>query len=229
MTKVTKTWLVPAGLLVLSVVPMLAGIARVVELGSGSAITAENARFFAAPVPVVLHIFSSLAYSVLGAFQFSPGLRRQGARWHRISGRLLVPIGLLAAFSGLWMTQFYPWAIENHDGFALYVIRLVVGFAMAASLWMGLAAIFLRDIGRHRRWMVRAYALGLGAGTQVFTHIPWFAFPEIRGELARELCMGAGWAINLAVAECYVLRERRKRSTCAAFSTCPPPSAGRCN
>lgn len=211
-------WRVPAGLLVLSIVPMLAGIARVVELGSGANITAENARFFAAPVPVVLHIFSSLAYSVLGAFQFSPGLRRNGAKWHRMIGRGLVPLGLLAAFSGLWMTRFYPLAIENHDGPALYVMRLAVGYGMAISLLIGLSAVLMGNIGRHRAWMVRAYALGLGAGTQVFTHIPWFVFPEIRGELARAVCMGAGWAINLAVAECFVLRERRKRLACTAKS-----------
>jgi uncharacterized membrane protein len=210
MTVRRADWLVPAGLLVLSVVPMLAGIARVVQLGSGTVITAENARFFAAPVPVLLHIFSSLVYSVLGAFQFSPRFRRDGAQWHRMSGRVLVATGLLAAFSGLWMTEFYPWATENHDGSALYIIRLVVGIGMATSLWLGLAAVLMGDISRHRIWMVRAYALGLGAGTQVFTHIPWFVFPEIRGEVSRAIFMGAGWAINLAVAECYVLRERRK-------------------
>ena len=47
---------------------------------------------------------------------------------------------------------------------------------------------------------MRRYALGMGAGTQVLTHIPWFVFPGLHGELARTLCMGAGWAINLAVA-----------------------------
>ena len=57
--------------------------------------------------------------------------------------------------------------------------------------------------------MMRGYALGLGAGTQVFTHLPWFLFPTIQGELARTLFMGAGWVINLAVAERFISRERR--------------------
>src|SRR5687768_2157785 len=63
-------WLVPAALIMLSAVPMVAGAARLTELTGGAEITPENARFFAAPLPVVLHIVSVSLYSVLGAFQF---------------------------------------------------------------------------------------------------------------------------------------------------------------
>lgn len=59
--------------------------------------------------------------------------------------------------------------------------------------------------------MMRGYALGLGAGTQVFTHIPMFLFPNIQGELARTLCMGAGWAINFVVVELLISSERYRR------------------
>ncbi len=90
----------------------------------------------------------------------------------------------------------------------LYVIRLVAGSAIALSLVLGVAAILRRDIAQHKAWMMRGYAIGLGAGTQAFTHLPWFLFPDIQGELARTLCMGAGWAINLAVAEWFIARGR---------------------
>jgi hypothetical protein len=58
---------------------------------------------------------------------------------------------------------------------------------------------------------IRAYALGLGAGTQAFTHFPWFLFPSVHGELARTLCMAAGWAINAAVAEWVIFRMSRDK------------------
>jgi hypothetical protein len=77
---------------------------------------------------------------------------------------------------------------------------------MAASLCLGVAAIWRRDIRSHQAWMLRGYALGLGAGTQVLTHLPWFVFPSIQGELTRALLMGAGWAINLAAAEWLMAR-----------------------
>jgi Predicted membrane protein (DUF2306) len=99
---------VPAGLVVLSIIPILAGAARLNELVGGAEITAKNARFFASPIPVVVHIVSVSVYSVLGALQFVPSLRRARRSWHRIAGRILVPAGVLAALSGLWMTVFYP-------------------------------------------------------------------------------------------------------------------------
>jgi uncharacterized membrane protein len=204
-TASTKSdWLIPAGLLALSIIPIAAGTSRIVQLGVGAEITPESARFFAAPLPFVLHILSAAIYCSLGAFQFSPSFRRRKPAWHRAAGRILVPCGLVVALSGLWMTQFYPTGGEPpacFDGPFLYAIRLLASSAMALFVCLGFAAVCRRDIQHHRAWMIRAYALGLGAGTQVLTHLPWFLFPSIQGELTRILFMGAGWAINVAVAE----------------------------
>jgi len=205
-----REWLIPAGLLALSLVPMVAGTFRLVQLGAGGVISPDNARFVAAPLPIVMHILGSAIFCVLGAFQFLPSFRRRKPSWHRIAGRIVVPCGLVCALSGLWMNQFYPTGIDppaSFDGPVLYAVRLLVGSAMALFLCLGVAAILRRDIPRHQAWMMRSYALGLGAGTQVFTHLPWFLFPSIQGELARALSMGAGWAINLAVAEWLASRH----------------------
>ena len=78
-----RAWLVPAGLILLSLVPALAGTSRLIELSSGAEITEANARFFASPLPVVLHIISVTLYSIVGAFQFSTPLRHWRPRWHR--------------------------------------------------------------------------------------------------------------------------------------------------
>ena len=215
-TKSIGAWLVPAALILLSAVPIAAGAFRLTELSSGAEVTADNARFFASPLPVVLHIVSVSVYSVLGAFQFAPGFRRRRPGWHRAAGRLLIPCGLVAALSGLWMTRFYPW--PEYDGEVLYILRLVFGSAMLLSLLLGVAAIRRRDFARHGAWMIRAYAIGLGAGTQVLTHLPLLFFPTLLGEPTRALAMGAGWVINLAVAE-WLIRARLSRParTSAAF------------
>src|SRR3954468_11254391 len=102
-------WRVPAALIMLSAIPISAGAFRLTQLAGGAAITPANARFFASPMPVVLHILSVSVYAILGAFQFVPSLRRRRHSWHRIAGRLLIPCGLAVALSGLWMTLFYPW------------------------------------------------------------------------------------------------------------------------
>ena len=67
------------------------------------------------------------------------------------------------------------------------------------------------EVARHQAWMTRAYALALGAGTQVFTlGIGKALFGT--SALAYDLGLGAGWAINLAVAE-YVIRRHGSRRT----------------
>jgi len=213
MTRDTKaTMPLLAGMLILCVVPALGGGARIIEIFVGGNMTAENARFFASPFPVVLHIVASLIFSIGSAFQFFYAPPRSMGGRHKLAGRTLVFCGLLASLTGLWMTQFYPRAITNSDGHALYLVRLVVGGAMTFSICCGLYCANRRDFVSHRNWMIRAYALGLGAGTQVFTHIPWFVFPELRSEILRTLCMSAGWAINAVVAEWVIMRRSHPRS-----------------
>src|SRR5439155_7893344 len=45
-------WLPPIGLIVLSLIPVIAGAVRLTELLGGPEITANNARFVASPIPV---------------------------------------------------------------------------------------------------------------------------------------------------------------------------------
>lgn len=209
-------WLLPAGLISLSAIPMVFGAVRLGELATGAEITPDNARFFASPAPVVLHIVSATVYSIVGAFQFSSRLRRIRPVWHRVSGRFLVVSGLMAALTGLWMTHFY--ALPELDGELLYAFRMAFGLGMVVAITAGFVSIRRRDFASHRAWMMRGYAIGLGAGTQVFTHLPWALAGATPDELSRALAMGAGWAINLAVAEWYI--RRRTRDVVAA-----PPAA----
>jgi uncharacterized membrane protein len=203
-------WLVPVALVALSLVPAVMGTVRLTQLAGGAPVTPENARFFASPLPVALHVPAAIVYSVLGAFQFAPGFRRRRRGWHRAAGRVLAPCGLLAALTGLWMAHFYPWPAG--DGQLVYAERLLFGTAMVASIGLALDAIRRRDFSTHGEWMIRAYAIGLGAGTQVFTHLPWFVLADGKpGELARGVMMGAGWALNVVVAEWIIRRGRAAR------------------
>ena len=206
--KVRSFWLV-FGLILLSAIPLIGGAFRLNQLASGAAITPENARFFAAPIPVVLHIVSVSFYAVLGAFQFVPSLRQRRNRWHRIAGWIVIPCGLAAALSGLWMTLFYPW--PKGDGVILYALRLLFGSGMLLSILLGIAAIKRRDFAQHGDWMLRGYAIGMGAGTQVLTLMVGEMIGGPPSEFSRAFLMGAAWVINLAVAE-WIIRRRTSRS-----------------
>ena len=83
-TSARADWQIPAALIALTAVPFAAGVARLVSLAVGAEVTPENARFFAVPLPVVVHILSATLFCILGAFQFAPGFRRSRPDWHRV-------------------------------------------------------------------------------------------------------------------------------------------------
>jgi hypothetical protein len=206
MTTRTRTgprWWVPAARLALSVAPVVGGAVRVTELTGGAP---DNARFFASPAPVLLHIVGATVYCVAGAFQFAPALRRSG--WHRAAGRILVPCGLVAALSGIGLTL-HP--LPAGDGDLLTVVRLVLGAGIAIALGLGLAAIRKGDVVTHQAWMVRGYAIGLGASTQAVAMGLSTAVAGTPGELSSALLLGTAWAINLLVAELIIRNTRSSR------------------
>jgi len=200
---------VPASLVALAVIPVVAGTTRLVEILGGPELLPTDPRFAASPAPVIVHIGAAIGYALLGAFQFSAGIRRRRPGWHRRAGRVLVALGLAVALSGLWMTLLYP--RKEGTGDLLYVFRLLAGSGMGVSIILGLAAIRSRDIARHRAWMARAYALALGAGTQAFTvGIGEAVFGS--GVVRTDLMLRAGWVINLAVAEWFIRRPSVRRA-----------------
>ena len=195
---------VPIALIGLVLVPITAGILRLVEVFGGPHNLPANPRILSSPVPVVVHIVSASLYAVLGAFQFSAWSRRRHPGWHRVTGRLVVVLGLAVALSALWMMAFYS---GPQGTGALLPIRFAFGVGLAASIALGFTAIRRGDVRRHRAWMTRAYALALGAGTQVFTL--GFGKPILGGgELATALLLISAWCINLPLAE-YVIRRPR--------------------
>ncbi|NUP10686.1 MAG: DUF2306 domain-containing protein [Polyangiaceae bacterium] len=203
-------WLIPAALIALGAIPTLAGIGRLAGLARGVATMEGHARFAADPLPAVLHIVGATTFCVIGALQFSPGLRRNRPRWHRRAGWVLASSGIVAALSGMWMAIVYPAAAV--DGPLLRGMRLFVGAAMVAFIFLGVLALRRRDFHAHGRWLTRSYALGIAAGTQALVLIPQaLLLDRSETEHGYALSMGAGWIVNVVVAE-LALRRRRQRA-----------------
>ena len=125
-------WMPLALLVVLGLLPLLPAAGRMVvrfaDVGAPPEMLEDTSRFFVMPVPVVVHIVSACLFSLVGALQFSKALRR--SPWHRLSGRVMVVAGILAAASGLWLTNFYP--PLGNEGPLLYWFRSAAGLGM---LW----------------------------------------------------------------------------------------------
>lgn len=212
---------VPAGLVALGAIPVLAGTARLVELAGGPVVIPTDPRFTTSPAAVVIHVVCAIVFALVGAFQFAGGLRRRHPGWHRAAGRALVIAGLGVAVSAMWLTLTYP--AKEGTGDLLYVLRLLFASAMVVAIIRAVTAIRRRDVAAHRAWMIRAYAIGLAAGTQAFTEgVGRVLFDG--NVLALDASRGLGWVINLAVAEWVIRRPSartgragpRGRSTSAA-------------
>ena len=195
-------WVLPAGLIAFGLVPILANALRRVALAVGAA-GSSSGDGDGMSLPVILHVVGATVFVVLGALQFSPRFRRRRPSWHRIAGRVAILAALLAAASGLWLA----FATLSGSSPLLFLFRLLAAVGLAACIIFGFRAIRQRRLPQHRAWMIRAFALGLGAATQVFT----LGFGEGlfgKSELSVALLNGAGWAINLAVAEWIIRRSR---------------------
>jgi len=197
-------WVVLGLILVYSFIPVGGGLIRVLELAGGPQIAPENPRALLAPLPIILHILSSILFCVVGAFQFLPSLRRQRPAAHRVIGQVIAVAGCVSALTGLWMTHFYVFS-EALQGITLYWARMVLSTAMIGLIIWAVIAIRSRKVFHHSASMVRAYAIGQGASTQSVVGIAWIIVigSEATGPL-RDALMIFAWVLNLLIAEILI-------------------------
>ena len=198
-------------LLILCLIPVLSGVYRLYSISANGAGDPENLHYLTNPAPIAVHMLSYMAFCVFGTFQIAPGFRARHPKWHKIAGRLLIPTGLIAAATGIWMTLNYPPLISN--GETVGMIRIAFGAAMILSLILGIIAIRRRNIETHKRWMLRAYAIAMGASTQALVAIPWFVIIGEPQGLPWALAMTLAWLFNLSVAERYARTNQAFTST----------------
>jgi uncharacterized membrane protein YozB (DUF420 family) len=197
-----------AGLLLFAALPLTFGVLRLLQFAGLAHAMPELPEGLWIALPVAIHICGAALYAILGAFQFSAAIRRRWPARHRATGRIAIAGGVLVALSALWLT--FNYATPTLGGTLLACVRVVFASGLLASLFMGLAMILRRDVPRHRAWMIRAYALALGAATQMIV----LMLGEIVAggpldELRRALLMGLAWSLNLAVAEWLIRRRAR--------------------
>ena len=83
----------------------------------------------------------------------------------------------------------------------------MVGLAMTLAVVVSVHAVLKRRIAQHKAWMVRAYALGQGAGTQVLILLPVTLIAGAPTFFFRDVLMASAWGLNVVVAE-WIIRRR---------------------
>jgi Predicted membrane protein (DUF2306) len=93
------------------------------------------------------------------------------------------------------------------QGHLLSTVRMVVGLSMTLAIVLAVRAVLQRRVAQHSAWMIRAYALGQGAGTQVIIMLPLtlvFGEPTF---FIRDVLMTSAWALNIVFAEWIIRRQ----------------------
>lgn len=149
----------------ISAVLVFAGIRLVHDLPHLLGGTAPDEQSFGAayvsyPVLAYLHIVPGVLFLLGAVFQLSSRFRDRHWAVHRRLGRVLVALGTLSgAFALLFGIPF------GFGGPSESLATAVFGSWFLFSIVSGFFAIRRRDVVAHRRWMIRAFAIGLGVGT----------------------------------------------------------------
>ena len=146
---------------------------------------------------------------LLGPFQFFPGLRARHRALHRRMGTVYVLsciIGGVAGFVLAFGTTAGPVAAA---GFGLLAITWVY---VTGQAWRTAKA---RDFAAHRQWMIRSFALTLGAVT-LRIYLPLAMGAGLSYATAYPAIAWLAWVPNLIVAQLYLSQSRPAPARAAA-------------
>jgi len=183
-------------------IPVMMATVRVVQIPLG-ALPEDSLRLASAPVALFLHSLAGVLFGVFGPLQFVRAVRRRFGALHRLAGRVFVLAGAALAVSGLGLLV----QVESITTGVLDTARGVFGLALIAALVLGAAAARTHDMRRHRAWMIRAYAIGMGTGPVALVMFPLYL---ITGEpptgLASDVLVVGMWLLSIALGEWVVRR-----------------------
>jgi len=157
-------------------------------------------------VPFIAHIVGVIGFNLLGALQFSATLRLRRPHVHRNIGWLAVVSGMTVAFSGLWLSLFFPVSDTTTPTFTFF--RIVASVVLATFLYLGLLTAIARQFHAHRNWMIRAYALSMGTTTQGLLFVLWESALGPLPQIVNAYVFAVGWTLTLAFAEFFFVTHK---------------------
>jgi uncharacterized membrane protein len=119
-----------------------------------------EARYVAHPWLAYLHMTPGVLYLLGAPLQLSERFRTKHYTLHRRLGRVLVTAALFSGILALVFGLRFPWGGKPEA-----VATAVFGTWFLACLLLAFRAIRRGKVAIHRRWMIRAFAAGVGVGT----------------------------------------------------------------
>lgn len=196
----------PVVLYALTAMTLLFAASQVVQIPLG-ALPEDSQRLTATPYSHFAHVLGGVVFGITGPIQFGRVLARKYGALHRIMGRVFVVAGAFLSLSSLTLLWHFP------DTYSTLVNlgRLAFGIGLGVSLWMAMAAIRARHFMRHRDWMIRSYALGMGATLVAVVFLPIYMITGTPPEgFWSDVMFIGSWAGCVIFAEAVVRRLNRK-------------------
>ncbi|HEY2707385.1 MAG TPA: DUF2306 domain-containing protein [Caulobacteraceae bacterium] len=154
---------------------------------------------------LALHAGLSATVLILGAMQLFPKFRARWPAWHRRAGTFYVIASLLGGCAALLLAAGTSSGPIGTAGFGLLGL-LWIWFT--AQAWRFAKA---RDFVRHRRWMLRSYAMTFAAVT-LRIYLPIAIISRLDFGPAYQAISWLCWVPNLIVIELWLCRGARVRT-----------------
>lgn len=152
-----------------------------------------------------IHTFSSIICLLAGFTQFSPIVRKRWPSLHRTMGKVyVISVLALIAPSGFIIGLYANGGIWSQIAFCLLAVLWFVFTALAYQ------AIRKGQVVRHRKHMLRSFALALSAITLRAWKYVIVAVFHPRPMDVYQIIAWLGWVLNLAIAE-YIIFKRIKK------------------
>jgi uncharacterized membrane protein len=183
-------------------IPVLNALVETVQIPTGT-YARDSAHLAVAPLSWFLHVLAGAAFGIAGPVNFALALRRRFGRLHRVTGRIFVVAGMLLGLSAVSLIL----SVEPQRTPVIDIARVVFGLALLVALANAVAAIMRRDITGHRNWVIRAYAIGMGAGTVALVFFPIYLVTGAPPTgLGSDVIFVTWWALNIGFAEWVIHR-----------------------
>ncbi len=167
-----------------------------------------NERYRTQPVLTLFHTIPGVLFAVLGPLQFMGVIRRRFPRFHRVSGRIFVVIGITSGIAAFVMTFRFPfWGMSlNMAISAVFAVFMVFAFVNAVRLARA------RRFPDHREWMIRGFAAGMSvAFFRVMLNDVLPAAGMENFDLRWNTVTVISFPIVLGVAELWIRATRRRK------------------
>lgn len=158
-------------------------------------------RYAENPVLFYAHILPGIAFMMVAPFQVSARFRTRRIMRHRRMGRIALSAGAVTGVFALLVGTLLPFG-----GFAEGSATVVFGIYFLASLGLAYRAVRRGDVVEHRRWMIRAFAVGMAVGTiRILVGVSeGFGILEFREAFG--VAFWIAFVIHAAVAEIWLAR-----------------------